>query len=1129
MSEKLFNDSWKFLLRDNGTELSDVLDSDGWHDVEIPHDWLIGDTANLYKSGDGWYKKSFFIGELSENNVYILRFDGVYMDSTVYINGVEAGGRHYGYSCFSIDITPYIRLGENDIFVRVRYISPNSRWYSGAGIFRDVVLRSADKTYVEENGVYISAKPDGEKWLVTIETDTSADCGIVHTVYSGNGKIAAKVSAKAFNGHSTAHFYAANPHLWDIDDPYLYSIKTDCVSDGKITDSVSDRFGFRTIEFNPQNGFFLNGKNRKIQGVCMHHDLGALGAAFNRAAMKRQLKILKSFGVNAVRTAHNMPARGLIELCSEMGILVDTECFDMWEEPKTEYDYARFFKDHWKEEIESWVKRDRNAPCVIMWSIGNEIVDTHKSERGTEVAEMLCDAVHEFDKYENAVCTFASNFLRWENTQKTADKIKLVGYNYTEDAYDAHHEAHPDWFIYGSETASTVRSRGIYHLPADTPILVHEDMQCSDFGNSVVGWGKFQEKALIEDRDRPYCGGQFVWTGFDYIGEPTPYSTKNSYFGIVDTAGFAKNSYYLYKAYWTKPETEPFVQILPYWDFNMGEMITVMTYSNLSKTELFFNGVSQGVHTVDFAHGNTLHCEWNIPYKRGVLIAKAYDENGNEAASHSISSFADAFSIEAVPDKYIINSDGRDIVFFEISVRDINGNCVENARNRINVTVNGPARLVGLDNGDSTDYDSYKGSSRRLFSGKLLAMVQSTFESGEVSVSFESEGLESKLVTISSLPCEKTQGVSVVDNYYPAVFEQYRPEKPLRKIELHTTQNELTPDRPSVGITARLYPENADYKDIEFKCIIPTGVSVGLSQLEKTENGVKVTAKGDGKYIIRACCNNGKDFPQIVSDITLTNTGFGSAVTIPYEFVSTSLFTKSNIPVNIVERGAASGFSARTVITFDNVDFGSCGPEKIDISCGLTGDRPAPVALWLGDPDNGGELISEYNFDVNGRWDGFEPQSFDIPANSKLKGVVSISFVIDRQIIFGGFSFREINKAYSKIRAVDNDAIYGDDYRVSGVRVADIGNNVVISFCGMNFGDGATALTISGRTSNITNGIQIRYNDDDGVQHTQIVNFAQSFDYTEQRFDIEKISGNRTVSFVFMPGSRFDFDWFRFE
>ncbi len=1130
MSKILFNDNWKFTLKDIGCALSDIEAEKEWHDTEIPHDWLIGNAHHFYETGEGWYKKEFSVENYEESDSYIICFDGVYMNTTVFVNGNIAGEWKYGYSSFNFDITDCIKKGINTIYVRVCYEAPNTRWYSGAGIYRNVYLRKTSKVHIKENGVYISTRKIDEKWLVNIETElTFAGCDLKHTVVSKEGKVIAVLNSKADKNISSVKFAAQNPTLWRIENPYCYSVKTEVLLEGVVLDTVYNTFGFRTIEFNPEMGFLLNDIPTKIHGVCMHHDLGALGSAMNKTALRRQLEILKSYGVNSVRTAHNMPARELIDLCNEMGILITCESFDMWELPKTGYDYARFFPEWFETDVKSWIERDRNAPCVIMWSIGNEIFDTHQSGRGLEVAEMLCKAVHKYDRYRNAVCTIGSNYMRWENAQKVADHLKLAGYNYAEDLYDEHHEKHPDWFIYGSETASTVRSRGIYHLPSDTPILTHDDMQCSDYGNSVVGWGKNQEKAWIDDRDRKYCGGQYVWTGFDYIGEPTPYNTKNSYFGIVDTAGFPKDSYYLYKSIWTDGEKEPFVHILPYWDFNIGEEIDVFVYSNVEDIELFFNENSLGKQHISLDESTVLHGEWKLKYKKGTITARAYNKNGKLVAEDVISSFTDAVSLEAIPDKMELQADGRDLIFIEISARDEMGIAVANAKNRVKVTVNGPARLVGLDNGDSTDFESYKSDNRRMFSGKLLAIIQSGLESGTITVSFESEGLSEKMLVFEAVPCDNKTGVSVSGSYYP-YFEKndYKPEIPSRKIELRAGKTILDPENPTVLINAKIYPENSSYKNIEWKCVLENGVEIGLSDIKPILDGAVISAKGDGKYKIRAYCKNGGDIPSVYSELSFENTGFGSVLTDPYSFISASLYSFSNYPLNIIERGAISGISKRTVIGFDNVDFGKFGSEEIILHCGHSGgNEPISIELWKGNPDNGGEFVRTLNFPFNGLWDNFAPQSFKM--DDCFKGVESFALVVDSHIIVGGVEFVKRNKAYEKLSPVENDEIYGDNYRIEGSEILEIGNNVVIGFSEMDFVNGAKKIIVCGRTPNLTNTIQLRYNDNDGIQQTQLLEFPKSDEFIEETFEFSEISYKCSISFVFLPGSNFDFKWFRFE
>lgn len=469
--------------------------------------------------------------------------------------------------------------------------------------------------------------------------------------------------------------------------------------------------------------------------------------------------LLQEMGVNAIRTAHNMPAVELMELADEMGVLIVSEAFDMWERSKTPYDYARFFPDWWRKDIASWVRRDRNRPSLIMWSIGNEIYDTHAGERGQEVTRMLQDEVLLHDPRGNGFATIGSNYMPWENARKCADIVKVAGYNYGEKYYDAHHAEHPDWIIYGSETCSTVQSRGVYHFPLEQPVLADDDLQCSALGNSSTSWGaKNTETCITGDRDAKYSLGQFLWTGFDYIGEPTPYHTKNSYFGQLDTAGFPKDSCYIYQAEWTDYRISPMVHIFPYWDFSEGQLIDVRVCSNAPRIELFLDDVSQGTYDIDHENGLQLVGNWKLPFKAGVLRADAYDEHGQVIASEQRASFGDAASLVLAADKQELAADGQDLIFVTIAAVDANGLPVENANNRVQLSIEGPGRLVGLDNGDSTDYEAYKGTSRRMFSGKLLAIIAGTLEPGAITLRAESAGLAGAEIVLQAVPAVMAAG-----------------------------------------------------------------------------------------------------------------------------------------------------------------------------------------------------------------------------------------------------------------------------------------------------------------------------------------------------------------------------------
>lgn len=1127
----LFNDGWQFCLCDIGTELS-ALPGRHWYDVELPHDWLINDTSKLYETGEGWYRRSLPCSAEQLSGRVLLNFDGVYMNSTLFVNGKEAGSWTYGYSAFEHDITDFLHEGENELLLRVSHQSPNTRWYSGAGIFRDVMLKLRPAAYIGTNGVYIHSAPQPEGgWTTEVETDVvgeASDIRMLLEVFDPAGASMGGYGLEAHfdGGHEkfTASFNSTDPELWSVDDPMLYTLKISLYSGSELLDCVNETFGYRTAEFDPDRGFLLNGEPVKLHGVCMHHDLGALGSALNEAALARQLRIMKEMGVNAIRTSHNMPARQLVQLCDEMGLLVDSEAFDMWEKPKTEFDNHRFFTEHAERDVRSWIERDRNHPCIIMWSIGNEINDTI-DPHGLDITKRLYEYVLKYDPKGNAAPTIGSNYMGDENAQKCSDVVKLAGYNYSEYLYDEHHAKYPGWVIYGSETASAVRSRGIYRFPAELPLLTGEDCQCSSLDNSVVGWGSSAMKSWRLDRDCPFCCGQFIWTGFDYIGEPTPYNTKNSYFGIVDTSGFPKDIYYFYQSVWLSPEQKKVLHIVPsYWDFIPGQEIDVLIYSNARDVELFLNGKSVGTHVMELETSQDMRAHFKVPFEPGVLRVVGHFADGSEC-SEVLHTPSDPAAVVLTSDKETLLADGRDIAFVEISTVDVNGIPVGNARNRIRVEVSGAGRLVGLDNGDSTDYDSYKGDNRRLFSGKLIAMIESTLEPGEITVSAYSEGLENAELRLVSENCGEVSGVSVVtENKFPAVCRAYTGEVPARLLLPEVDVNSFDPERRSAEIHAKLLPENCTYDDISWSVVRRNGVESSLAQVEGSGRSAVVTAKGDGEFFVRAMVHNGAEHPQVIADIPFTAEGLGAAVRDAYSFISASTLDSSNVPTNIIEDGALSNFDGRTVMTYSDIDFGKTGSQIISLSVGTCFDMP--VEVWEGTPDDG-KLICRVDFGNNGHWCGFAGQDFALA--ERLTGVRTISVVIDSRVIFGGFSFVPIERAYDTNWVGEADSVYGDDYRIDGRRVADIGNNVIINYEGLDFGeDGSEALIISGETGNPMNQIQLRYTPAGGAQKTVLLEFQQDGG-REQRFDIPKLSGLNDVSFVFMPGSRFDFDWFRFE
>lgn len=1139
MSEKqLFNDGWKFTKEKADITLQEINSKDiKWQEVEIPHDWLIYNSNDLYETSSGWYKKSFICNSNIKENRIALRFEGVYMDSTVYVNDVKAGEWKYGYSTFEFDITDLLKEGENEVKVQVVHKSPNSRWYSGAGIYRNVWLKTMPNTHVVSDGIYISTKKEEDNWKIEIETEIAGDkktaeIKVKHTVIDNKGNIAAvsdnniKLSDKVEVDKQFIDVKA--PMLWDIDTPTLYKLKTELIADGKTIEEEIQSFGFRTIEFTTDKGFFLNGRHVRLNGMCQHHDLGCLGSAVNKVAIRRQFQMLKKMGVNAVRTSHNMPAVELMELADEMGMLIDAEAFDMWEKSKTEYDYARFFNDWVEKDVASWVRRDRNHPSLIMWSIGNEIYDTHAGERGQEITRMLQKLVQSHDPKGNARATIGSNYMPWENAQKCADILKLAGYNYAEKYYAEHHKDHKDWIIYGSETGSVVQSRGIYHFPYAQSVLSDDDEQCSSLGNSTTSWGaKNTEYAITADRDTPYSLGQFVWTGFDYIGEPTPYFTKNSYFGQIDTAGFPKDSFYMYKAEWTDYKKAPMVHIFPYWDFNEGQMIDVRVCSNAPKIELFFNEESLGTFNIDHEKGHKLTGDWKIPYTKGTLKAVAYDEAGNVITVDTKSSFKDAAKLVLAPDKTELRADGRDLIFVEISMVDENGVPVENANNRVEVSVTGAGRLVGLDNGDSTDFDQYKGTSRRLFSGKLLAVIAAKLEPGEINVEVSSLGIKTESISFKAVPCEKPSGIA-------AFTENCKSEKieeiPIRKIELISSEgNKLNENLTKVRVHAEIYPKNATYKDLEWRVTNATGIDSNIASVEADGNDAVITALGDGNLKLRCTTKNGSDKVKVISELEFEITGLGRANLDPYEFVAGGLYNASNCELgNGNERGVSTLREGDSYVGFKGVDFGEYGADEITLPIFELEGRPFPIEIWEGMPDEkGSEMVAKVIYDKGTKWNTYIDATYKLPR--RFKGVTTICFVLrQHKLHIKGFVFKKIDKAYEKLWAKENNAIYGDSFTTTENAIEKIGNNVSVVYKNMDFGEtGFSKLIICGRSEIEKNTIHVRFNGENG-EVKQIAEFNRSEGYVEREFNLDSVKGMQEVTFVFLPGSQFDFKWFKF-
>ncbi|WNS44199.1 glycoside hydrolase family 2 TIM barrel-domain containing protein [Paenibacillus sp. MMS20-IR301] len=1158
---KCFNNDWLFSKHPLHTDFESVITGKAdWKSVTVPHDWLIGDSYHLYEDGDGWYRKAFVLPEQAPGTRLTLRFEGVYMDSAFYVNGHAAGVWKYGYSTFEIDITPFAKAGTNEIYVHVVHQSPNSRWYTGAGIYRSVWLKSYPDTHMAADGIYISTSHDNETWFVEASTEivigeqrrgaSTSDLKLRYHVIDNDGKSVAVTEAALSGAKKNGSLMCAGtripiekPELWDISRPYCYTLTVELIDGDAVIEAETQSFGFRMIKFDSRQGFFLNGRHVKLQGVCQHHDLGALGAAVNKTALRRQLVLLQEMGVNAIRTAHNMPAVELMELADELGLLIVSEAFDMWERSKTPYDYARFYPQWWKRDIASWVRRDRNRPSLIMWSIGNEIYDTHADSRGQELTRELMDEVLLHDPQRNAFVTIGSNFMPWENAQKCADIVKVAGYNYAEKYYGQHHEEHPDWIIYGSETCSTVQSRGVYHFPLAQSVLADDDQQCSSLGNSSTSWGaKSTEACITADRDASFSLGQFIWTGFDYIGEPTPYHTKNSYFGQLDTAGFPKDSYYIYQAEWTDYRTHPMIHIFPHWDFSPGQLIDVRVCSNAPRIELFLNDVSQGSVNIDHVNGHKLLGEWQLPYAEGVLRAVAYGEQGNVIATEQISSFGNAASLVLTPDKREMTADGTGLIFVTVSTLDQSGRPVANANNRIHLSVDGPGRLIGLDNGDSTDYDSYKGVSRRLFSGKLLAVIAGTLEAGTITLRAASAGVAAAEVQLQSvLPAP---GTVPEDGLYLYAHNPQEADAsaagmpqpgeaddiPVRKLEIICPEgNVLTPGQPSLPVRVKLHPPDASWREVEWRITNAAGIDTNIAAMETDGHEAVITGLGDGDVYIRCGTANGADSIRLYSQMELKLTGFGRACLNPYEFVSSGYHSsRSTNLTNGNERGVATAREGESRICFERIDFGEYGADEIILPIFSLDDLEFPIEIWEGIPgDSTAALLTTVTYQKPSIWNVYQEACYRLP--KRLTGITSLSFVLRKKIHLKGFSFVRKQKAFERLDAIANNAVYGDSFTVTGDAIEGIGNNVSLVYTGMDFGGAeCSRIVICGRSALAGNTLQILFGGPDG-ESKQLIEFAGSGSYTEREFVLEPpVSGSRTVTFLFLPGSRFDFKWFRF-
>ena len=775
-----FNQDWRFKLGDVTNGQAPELDDSSWRALNLPHDWSIegefseknpaGFGGGALPGGLGWYRKTFTLPGSANGKSVFIDFDGVYRNSEVWINGHYLGKRPYGYISFQYDLTAYLNYGDRKNVIAVKADNsqqPNSRWYSGSGIYRNTWLTTLDKLHVDHWGTYIttpqvsaaSATVDIET-LVRNSSESTQSFTLITTIYDTSGKEVARAESKHELEKSAIagvpdKLMVNGPVLWSIDNPYLYKAVSRVQRNGQTVDTYETSFGIRSFAFDREQGFFLNGKRVKINGVCDHHDLGALGAAVNTRALERQLEMLKAMGVNAIRTSHNPPAPELLDLADKLGFIVMDEAFDMWKQQKTKFDYHLDWDQWHKRDLEDMVLRDRNHASIFIWSIGNEISEQWGGNPAAGlIGKELSGIVRSLDK--TRPITSACNFVDQKNTLIGAGDLDLVGINYAHDRIPQFPTLFPGRTFIGTETVSALASRGSYDMPADVirrwPHRWDEDFKdgnkdysVSAYDNVSAPWGSTQEESWKIIKKNDFFAGQFIWTGWDYIGEPTPYSwpARSSYFGIIDLAGFPKDVYYMYQSEWTN---KPVLHIYPHWNWQQGENVDVWAYFNSEEVELFLNGRSLGTKKKS---GDDLHVSWKVPFAAGTLKAVSRS-HGKVVLSQEIRTAGQAARIILIPDRKLIKADGSDLSFVTVKIVDANGVVVPNADNLVKFQLAGEGAIAGVDNGNQISHEPFKANYRKAFHGLALAIVQSAGKGGRITLKAIADGLAPASVVIEA-------------------------------------------------------------------------------------------------------------------------------------------------------------------------------------------------------------------------------------------------------------------------------------------------------------------------------------------------------------------------------------------
>jgi len=775
---------WKFKKGEEKEAFLPSFEDRSWESVSVPHDWAIygpfdkeidkqlvaivqngekqatektGRTGALPYIGTAWYRKKFQVSpqDLKHKKILLL-FEGAMSEPKVFLNGKKVGEWNYGYSYFYIDITKYVQE-ENLLAVQLSNKEKSSRWYPGAGLYRKVSLIVKNQAHIKQWGTTITTPLiSAAEATVKVNTKMVGNGTVLKTILKNDKgeQIAAHSLNNAVSGEVSQEFSIKKPQLWSPESPYLYTVISEVYVDGVLKDELISKFGVRSIQYDAAHGFRLNGKTRKFKGVCLHHDLGPLGTAVNKAALRRQLTILKDMGVDAIRSAHNMPSFEQLELCDEMGLLFLAESFDEWATAKVENGYHRFFEKDVEKDIVNLVQATKNHPCIVMWSSGNEVPDQW-TKKGAAWAQKLQDIFHREDPTRPV--TVGMDQVKATMKSGFGALLDVPGLNYRTHLYEEAYATFPQKLILGSETASTVSSRGIYKFPVvQGSMKQYPDFQSSSYDLEYCSWSNIPEDDFVLQDDKPWVIGEFVWTGFDYLGEPTPYDEKwpsrSSYFGMVDLAGLPKDRFYLYRSRWnTQEET---LHVLPHWNWEgrEGEITPVFVYTNYDSAELFVNGKSMGKRTKNRdSKLSRYRLMWlDVKYAPGRIKVVTFDSEGNRAAEKTIQTAGTPYKIVLNADKKILRADGEDLSYVTVSVVDKNGIPCPTATNQLEFEVAGAGNFRAVCNGDATSLALFHKPTMKLFSGKLVVTVQSTAKKGVIKLFVKGKGLKGETIKIKS-------------------------------------------------------------------------------------------------------------------------------------------------------------------------------------------------------------------------------------------------------------------------------------------------------------------------------------------------------------------------------------------